>query len=202
MGLHQPRGPLRSCRRRRGQPPIRDERSDTIIADRGAGGNDVRYRTPSDRDTHLLPAFDSSQRLAQRALQGADTDLTHVVTIAPMWSSPVGRHVARHVAHAVRGGRPSAKTPAAGASVIRARAPGGSPPRPPRTPTAAAGSRAVSGKPKETGTTSQAQGPRERSPSGNRGLVQSGRGRAGHGPGDRHRDHLVTDDLRVQEVFV
>jgi len=37
MGLHQPRGPLRSCRRRRGQPAICDERSDTIIAGRGAG---------------------------------------------------------------------------------------------------------------------------------------------------------------------
>jgi hypothetical protein len=87
MGFHQPRGPLRSCRRRRGQPTIRNERSDTIIAGRGAGGNNVRYRTPSNRDTHLLTALDSSQRLAQRALQIADTDLTHVVTIAPMWSS-------------------------------------------------------------------------------------------------------------------
>jgi hypothetical protein len=84
MGLHQPRGPLRSCRRRRGQPTIRDERSDPIIARRSAGGNDVRYRTPSDGDTHLLPTLDSSQRLAQRGLQVADTDLTLVVTIASM----------------------------------------------------------------------------------------------------------------------
>jgi hypothetical protein len=60
MGLHQPRGPLRSCRRRRGQPAICDERSDTIIAGRGAGGDDVRYRTPSHRDTHLLTALDSA----------------------------------------------------------------------------------------------------------------------------------------------
>src|SRR5450432_2395739 len=89
MGLHQPRGPLRSCRRRRGQPAICDERSDTVIAGRGAGGNDVRYRTPPERDTHLLTALDSSQRLAQRTLQVADTNLTHVVTLAPMWSSPV-----------------------------------------------------------------------------------------------------------------
>jgi hypothetical protein len=89
MGLHQPRGPLRPWRRRRGQPPIRDERADTIIASGGAGGNDVRYRAPSDRDTDLLTALNSSQRLAQRTLQVPDTDLPHVVTIAPMWSPSV-----------------------------------------------------------------------------------------------------------------
>src|SRR5664279_5088029 len=89
MSLRQPRRPLRPCRRRRDQPAICDERSETIIAGRSAGGNDVRYRTPSDRDTHLLTTLDSSQRLAQRTLQVADTDLTHVVIIAPMWSSTV-----------------------------------------------------------------------------------------------------------------
>ena len=77
VGLDQPRSPLPSCRSRRGQPPIRDERSDTIIAGRGASRNDVRYGTPPDRDTHLLTPLDRSLYLAQRTLQVADTDLAH-----------------------------------------------------------------------------------------------------------------------------
>jgi hypothetical protein len=89
MSLRQPRRSLRPRRRRRRQPAVCDERPDTIISGRGAGGNDVRYRTPADRDSHLLTALNSSKRLAQRTLQVADTDLTHVVTVAPMWSSPV-----------------------------------------------------------------------------------------------------------------
>jgi len=98
MRLGQPRRSLRPRRRRRGQPPLCDERPDTIIPGCGASGNDVRYRATANRHAHLFAALDGPQSLAQRPLKFPDTNLAHVTTIAPMWSPRVTTLVTTSVA--------------------------------------------------------------------------------------------------------
>jgi hypothetical protein len=64
----------------RGQPPLCDQRSDTIVSGRSPSGNDVRYRATAKRDADLFAAFDGPQSLAQRPFEFANTNLAHVVT--------------------------------------------------------------------------------------------------------------------------
>ena len=71
-----------------------------IAAGRRGSGHDVRERTASKRDSNLLPATDRPQRLTQRLLQLADTNLTHVDTSASR--------------RALRGGKQDAEAAAVG----------------------------------------------------------------------------------------
>jgi hypothetical protein len=84
MGFHKLGWPLGPRARMRGQPPFGHQCAQWIVPHGRAGRNDVRHRPTTHGHAHLLTPGDRSQSLAQRRLQLANTNLTHVVTIPAM----------------------------------------------------------------------------------------------------------------------
>jgi len=72
----------------RHQASIGHEPAQLVILRRGSRGNDVCDGPAAKGHANLLAATHSSQCLAERQLQLANTDFTHVYTLAAMRSQP------------------------------------------------------------------------------------------------------------------